>query len=57
MEKKTQDQIHQVCSYILANASQIENPEVVTAARELLKSVLETEGGDDKSAKGEKEDV
>lgn len=38
MEKKVQEQIYLVCEHILANASQIDTPEVLAAARELLKA-------------------
>jgi len=45
MEAKIKEQIRQVCEHILANASQVENPEVLTAARELLKAALESKEG------------
>ncbi len=57
MENKTQEQIHQVCSYILANATQVDSPEVLTAARELLKTVIETKDGSEGTATGERADV
>lgn len=46
MDKKIQEQTRLVCEYILANASQVENPEVLAAARELLKATLDTEKGE-----------
>lgn len=44
--------IQQVCEYILANAEQVDNPDVLTAARELMKATLEMkeESTDDRAA-------
>lgn len=37
---KIQEQIHQVCEYLLANASQVDSPEVLAAARALMKTTM-----------------